>query len=124
MQKTLPKPVDFWASNFYATVNTEECNGCGVCEERCQVGAAKVSEETEQSSVDLNRCIGCGVCVPTCAAEAMSLQKKSAEVKPPETKEDLYEIIMSHKKGKLGKMKVTGKLVVDAIKTGQTHLLK
>jgi hypothetical protein len=31
---------------------------------------------------------------------------------------------MAHKKGRLGKLKVTGKLIVDAIKTRQTHLLK
>lgn len=124
MQKTLPKPVDFWASNFHAAVNFDNCSGCGTCEKRCQVGAAKVSEESSIASVDLNRCIGCGVCVPTCPTGAISLQKKPKEVKPPETREELHEIIMSHKKGSLGKMKVTGKLIIDAISTGQTHLLK
>lgn len=124
MHKNLPKPVDFWASNFYAVVDTDACDGCGNCEKRCQVGAASVSAKKKQSSVDLNRCIGCGVCVPTCPTKAISLQKKPTEVIPPQTKEDLLDIIMSHKKGKLGKLKVTGKLVVDAIRTGQTHLLK
>jgi electron transport complex protein RnfB len=52
------------------------------------------------------------------------LKKKSAEVRPPKTREDLYDIIMSHKKGRLGKLKVTGKLVIDAIRTGQTELLR
>jgi electron transport complex protein RnfB len=124
MHKNLPKPVDFWASNFYAVVDTDACDGCGNCEKRCQVGAASVSAKKTQSSVDLNRCIGCGVCVPTCPTKAISMQKKPTEVIPPQTKEDLLDIIMSHKKGKLGKLKVTGKLVVDAIRTGQTHLLK
>ncbi|MEN8123206.1 MAG: 4Fe-4S dicluster domain-containing protein [Bacteroidota bacterium] len=124
MHKNLPKPVDFWASNFYAVVDNDACDGCGNCEKRCQVGAATVSEETQQTSIDLNRCIGCGVCIPTCPQKAITLQKKLEEVRPPQTKKDLYEIIMSHKKGKLGKLKVTGKLFVDAIKTGQTHLLK
>ena len=31
---------------------------------------------------------------------------------------------MSNKKGTLGKLRVTGKLIVDAILTKQTHLLK
>jgi len=124
MHKTLPKPVDFWASNFYAVVDTDACDGCGNCEKRCQVGAASVSEKKQQSSVDLNRCIGCGVCIPTCPKKAMSLQKRPTEVKPPQTREDLYDIIMAHKKGRLGKLKVTGKLFIDAIRTGQTHLLK
>lgn len=124
MHKNLPKPVDFWASNFYAVVDTDACDGCGNCEKRCQVGAASVSAKKNQSLVDLNRCIGCGVCIPTCPTKAISLEKKPTEVIPPQTKEDLLDIIMSHKKGKLGKLKVTGKLFVDAIRTGQTHLLK
>ena len=124
MHKNLPKPVDFWASNFYAVVDTDACDGCGNCEKRCQVGAASVSEEKKQSSIDLNRCIGCGLCIPTCPKKAISLQKKPTEVTPPETREDLYDIIMSNKKGRLGKLKVTGKVFIDAIRTGQTHLLK
>jgi electron transport complex protein RnfB len=31
---------------------------------------------------------------------------------------------MSKKKGKLGKLKVKGKLIFDAVTTGYTHLLK
>jgi H+/Na+-translocating ferredoxin:NAD+ oxidoreductase subunit B len=124
MHKNLPKPVDFWASNFYAVVDTDTCDGCGNCEKRCQVGAASVSAKKQQSSVDLNRCIGCGVCIPTCPKKAISLQKKPTEIRPPETKQDLYDIIMSHKKGRLGKLKVTGKLLFDAVRTGQTYLLK
>jgi Pyruvate/2-oxoacid:ferredoxin oxidoreductase delta subunit len=124
VHKVLPKPVDFWASNFYAVVDTDACSGCGNCEKRCQVGAAKLSEKDGKSSVDLNRCIGCGLCVPTCPEKAISLVKKKKEVRPPQTREDLYDIIMTHKKGKLGKLGVTGKLMVDAIRTGQTHLLK
>jgi ferredoxin len=124
VHKVLPKPVDFWASNFYAVVDTDACSGCGNCEKRCQVGAAKLSEKDGKSSVDLNRCIGCGLCVPTCPEKAISLAKKKKEVRPPQTREDLYDIIMTHKKGKLGKLGVTGKLMVDAIRTGQTHLLK
>ncbi|MDM8540905.1 4Fe-4S dicluster domain-containing protein [Desulfococcaceae bacterium HSG9] len=124
MHKNLPKPVDFWASNFYAVADANLCDGCGNCEKRCQVGAASVSEKKKQTSIDLNRCIGCGVCVPTCPQKAISLQKKPVEVRPPQNREELYDIIMSNKKGRLGKMKVTGKLFVDAIRTGQTHLLK
>jgi len=124
VHKALPKPVNFWASDFYAVVDTDGCSGCGNCEKRCQVEAAKLSEKDGKSSVDLNRCIGCGLCVPTCPEKAISLEKKKKEVRPPQTREDLYDIIMSHKKGKLGKLGVTGKLMVDAIRTGQTHLLK
>jgi dissimilatory sulfite reductase (desulfoviridin) alpha/beta subunit len=124
MHKGLPKPVDFWASNYFAVVETDVCNGCGNCEKRCQVGAARVSEQKKKTSVDLNRCIGCGLCIPTCPQKAMSLKKKPNEVRPPQTRDDLYDIIMSHKKGSFGKLKIKGKIVIDAIRTGQTHLLR
>jgi NAD-dependent dihydropyrimidine dehydrogenase PreA subunit len=124
MHKTLPIPVDFWATNFFAKIDPETCDGCGNCEKRCQVGAATLSNETQLAAIDLNRCIGCGLCVPTCPKNALSLEKKHRQVSPPQTREDLHDIIMAHKKGRLGKLKVTGKLIVDAIKTRQTHLLK
>jgi Pyruvate/2-oxoacid:ferredoxin oxidoreductase delta subunit len=103
MHKCLPKPVDFWAFNYYAVADTDLCNGCGNCEKRCQVGAARVSEEKQKTSVDLNRCIGCGLCVPTCPQKAMALKRKHIEVRPPQTRDALYDIIMSHKKGWFGK---------------------
>jgi ferredoxin len=124
MHKSLPKPVDFWASNYYAVEDIDLCNGCGNCEKRCQVRAARVSEQKKKASVDLNRCIGCGLCIPTCPPRARSLKKKVNEVIPPQTRDDLYGIIMSHKKGRLGKLKIMGKIVIDAIRTGQTHLLR
>lgn len=124
MHKSLPKPVDFWASNYYAVADIDLCNGCGNCEKRCQVQAARVSEQKKKASVDLNRCIGCGLCIPTCPQKAISLKKKANEVRPPQTRDDLYDIIMSHKKGRLGKLKIMGKIVIDAIRTGQTHLLR
>jgi len=124
MHKSLPKPVDFWASNYYAAVDADACNGCGNCEKRCHVGAARVSEQKQKMSVDLNRCIGCGLCISTCPQNAISLRKKPEEARPPHTRDDLYDIIMAHKKGRIGKLKITGKLVIDAIRTGQTHLLR
>ena len=124
MQKSLPKPVDFWASNFHAAVDADACTGCGVCEQRCQVGAARVSAPEGKARIDLNRCIGCGVCVPACPESALSLRKKAKEVRPPRTRDELHDIIMAHKKGRLGKLAITGKILADAIRTGQTALLK
>jgi hypothetical protein len=50
--------------------------------------------------------------------------KKPTEAIPPQTREELHDILMDKKKGKLGKLMVTGKLLYDAVTTGQTHLLK
>jgi electron transport complex protein RnfB len=124
LHKNLPKPLNFWATNFYAVVNKNTCEGCGNCEESCQVGAVKVSEKENHAAVNIERCLGCGVCVANCPNESISLVKKPIEVMPPQTREELNDIIMDKKKGKFGKLLLTGKLFYDAFRTGQTHLLK
>ena len=124
VHKSLPKPLDFWVTNFLAKVEADKCEACGACENSCQVGAVVVSEEKQYAVVAPERCLGCGVCVTTCPTDAIALSKKPTEVRPPQTREDLYEIIMANKKNRLGKIKLTGKLVVDAIRTGQTKSFK
>jgi ferredoxin len=83
-----------------------------------------VSGKKQPAAVDLDRCIGCGVCVPGCPTHSITLVKKPAEVRPPPTREDLHEIIMAGKKGRLGKLKLTGKLIVDSLRTGHMDMLK
>lgn len=119
MQKGLPKPLDFWTSNHYVDLNSAVCVGCGLCVERCQVDALVLSETEKKVILDLDRCIGCGQCVSVCAKKSLRLQKKSKQVIPPETREDLHNTLMQHKKGSLGKLKLTAKLVSDAIRKGQ-----
>ena len=67
--------------------------------------------------------LGCGACVNTCRKNAISLVKKSNGTAPPETKQELCDIIMSNRKSRLGKAGMVGEIVVDAIRTGQIKLL-
>jgi Pyruvate/2-oxoacid:ferredoxin oxidoreductase delta subunit len=122
--KNLPKPLDFWATNFHAVVNSDTCEGCGACEKRCQVVAVSAPEKKQAAVVDLDRCLGCGVCVPGCPTQSITLVKKPAEKRPPQTREDLHEIIMAGNKGRLGKLKLTGKLIYDSVRTGHMNMLK
>jgi Pyruvate/2-oxoacid:ferredoxin oxidoreductase delta subunit len=124
VHQALPKPLEHWASNFYAVVDRGTCVGCGACEQSCQVNAVHVPAKKQPAMVDLNRCLGCGVCVPGCPTESISLVKKPVELKPPQTLEALRDILMAAKKGRLGKLKLTGKLVADSIRTGNLNLLK
>ena len=124
VQKSLPKPLEYWATNFYARVDAEACESCGACEKRCQVGAVRVAGKNQPAVVNLDRCLGCGVCVPTCPTKSINLVKKPDEVKPPPTREDLHDIIMANRKGRLGKLKLTGKLIVDSVRTGHMNLIK
>jgi electron transport complex protein RnfB len=111
MQKKLPKPVDFWSSNYYAVVNEESCSGCGDCVQRCQVDAAKIDEKTGICNINL-RCIGCGNCVVSCPMEAISLIKKEKQVAPPKDSEELYKIIGENKPGTFGKIGLITKLML------------
>lgn len=120
----LPKPMDYWASNFHSAVDVSLCDGCGACQKRCQVGAVSTSAKGQPALVDLHRCIGCGVCVSTCSREAMSLKKRPTETTPPRTREELFDIIMAKKKGASRRWGVSWKFLFDAVSTGQTHLLK
>jgi NAD-dependent dihydropyrimidine dehydrogenase PreA subunit len=112
LQKGLPKPLEFWATNFYASVDADLCTGCGICVETCQVDAVTIDKDQDISLLNLDRCIGCGNCVVTCTAGAMMLVKKDREVVPPEDTEDLYETLMANKKGTLGKAKLVARLVL------------
>jgi len=109
--QSLPKPLDFWATNYFAEVNPEICTACGTCVDRCQVDAISIDERLNVSRVNLIRCIGCGNCVTTCPSEAISLIKKDKETVPPKDSESLYEIIAANRKGMLGKVMLAMRLI-------------
>jgi len=78
-----PKPSEIVFSNYFAQVDADACTGCGLCEERCQMGAIALTAD-DVAGIDLDRCIGCGLCVTTCPEEALSLiQKPEEQLKTP-----------------------------------------
>lgn len=94
-QKELPGLSRFFATNFYAEVDQDLCEGCGICEGRCNLGAVHVVENLAQ--VDREKCIGCGVCVPKCSSGAMNLLSKEVETIPPKDTLTTYTTIMKRK---------------------------
>ena len=119
IHKMVPKPLDFWAANFHAAVDQTLCDGCGACEKRCQVGAVRAEAKKQPAKVRLDLCIGCGLCVAACPKKAMSLKENRVETVPPETRDELYDIIMAGKKGRLAKLKLLGRITLDSIRTGR-----
>lgn len=111
VHKMLPKPINFWSSDYFASVNRDSCTNCGVCEERCQVNALCL-DELGIPTINLDRCIGCGNCVSSCPSAAISLLKKDKSVVPPLDTQGLYDTIMANKKGKFGKMKLAAHLIL------------
>jgi len=65
------RPIDHVQTTFQAEIDADLCNGCGLCEDRCQVKALVEGEATYE--VDEVRCIGCGLCLSECPMEAISL---------------------------------------------------
>ena len=96
-----PKPAEIVFSNYFAQVDLETCTGCGLCEERCQMGAITYSADT-CAEINLDRCIGCGLCVTSCADEALSLVKKpEGQVKTPPANAIEQMMQMARKRGVL-----------------------
>jgi electron transport complex protein RnfB len=71
-------------ANYYAKVDSELCDACGICVDRCQVKAL----EAKNGDVFVHRekCIGCGLCVTGCPSVAVSLERRQGAelVEPPD----------------------------------------
>lgn len=120
VHRKLPRPMDFWTTNFHARVDETLCDGCGACRIRCQAGAMEIGPG-KQAVVDRHRCLGCGLCVPACRKGAVALVKNAEEVRPPRTRDELHGRIMADKKGGLGKIRVAGRLLLGALASMPTR---
>ncbi len=78
----IDKSVAF--ANYFAEIDEDKCDDCGVCIDRCQVNA--IEPVDFWSKVIKEECIGCGLCISTCPEEAIELRLKpeSERVTPPE----------------------------------------
>ena len=50
-------------------ISEDKCVGCGICVERCPVGA--ISMTADKAVIDMEGCIRCGVCHKACSYEAV-----------------------------------------------------
>jgi electron transport complex protein RnfB len=105
--KKLPRPAEFFGTNYHAEVASDACQECGTCATRCQMEAA--SDGDGPATVDLSRCIGCGLCVSTCPSGAMRLVAKPHEKVPPEDMAKLYMQMYRERYGPLGLVAAVGR---------------
>jgi H+/Na+-translocating ferredoxin:NAD+ oxidoreductase subunit B len=98
--KKLPKPAEFFQSDFLAVVDSDKCEVCGTCTTRCQMDA--ITGDDGPPAVVEDRCIGCGLCVTTCPSEAMSLRRIERKPPPPKDTAALYTKIFKERYGPLG----------------------
>ncbi len=71
-------------ANYSASIDGSTCSACGVCAQRCQVGA--IAARDGAYTVDAERCIGCGLCSTGCPTGAATLSRRPGAqlVHPPE----------------------------------------
>jgi len=55
-----------------ATVHSEVCSGCRICNDLCPFNAISFDDELEVSAISEALCQGCGTCVAACPAGAIS----------------------------------------------------
>ena len=82
-------------TNYIATLAQEECNGCEICADHCQIKAIKM--EGDYPIVDEAFCIGCGVCARFCPSEAMKMKEREKKIIPPKTYKELMVRLMKEK---------------------------
>jgi len=82
-------------TNYIARLEQEDCNGCEICVDHCQIKAIKM--EGDYPVVDGESCIGCGVCANFCPTEAMKMVEREKKVIPPKNFKDLMIRLMKEK---------------------------
>ena len=80
-------------SSFIMTVNEDECSGCGVCIDRCQMDA--LSLDGAMLVRNAERCIGCGLCISVCPTEALKLELRKGAAVPPHNQRELNAAMMA-----------------------------
>ncbi len=89
--------VSYPVSNFYSSINTDDCTACGLCEDRCPAKAISIDDV---AVVDLSLCIGCGLCASACPTDAITLIRRDDSVDPPADIKELY-LTIAEEKGRL-----------------------
>jgi Pyruvate/2-oxoacid:ferredoxin oxidoreductase delta subunit len=82
-------------THYLARVNHDECNGCEVCADHCQIKAIRM--EGDYPVVDQEFCLGCGVCAHFCPSGAMKMEERDKKIIPPQTYKELIMRLMKEK---------------------------
>ena len=109
--KKFQRPVEFYHSNYYSKVDSENCEACWDCIESCPMEA--LSMDADYPSVDLDRCIGCGVCSSKCPSGAIEIKSKDSKYIPPKNTDAMYKKILMERIGIGGMLKTFPKIILQ-----------
>lgn len=116
--KKLPRPVEAFHTNFFARLETDLCNGCTRCVQRCQMDAVKMNGPVRGDGgkptpvIDLDRCIGCGLCVATCPTGSLSLVSTKRKTIPPRNASFMYGKMYIERRGVFGALLLVAKYLL------------
>lgn len=88
--KTYDRPADHVISSYHATIDSDLCQSCGSCLERCPMDALV---EAKEMGVDLGRCIGCGLCVSACDENAIRMAPRAEARSIPDNYFDMLSTL-------------------------------
>jgi len=99
--KRHPQPASLVSTPFVVAADSDTCEGCGVCVDRCQMEALELVDE--KVALDGHRCIGCGLCISTCPTNSLALIRKP-DYKQQNVPENMIKasIQLGQTRGKLG----------------------
>jgi len=85
-------------SNYEVRLSGNKCKACGLCVERCPMGAIELrscpgarNKEGKAAAPNPGLCIGCGVCANSCPTKSLILFLRPEIVEPPRDVADLKE---------------------------------
>ncbi|MDY6904381.1 MAG: 4Fe-4S binding protein [Thermodesulfobacteriota bacterium] len=65
-------------SRYVPEIDTEDCSGCGICEDRCWFGAISLDDD-DVAVVMEDKCLGCGQCAISCPEAAITMNEIRGE---------------------------------------------
>ena len=79
IRTTIDYGIQFlWKGHHVAQVDTELCNGCAQCIQRCQFKALSFSATQNKAYIDPFQCFGCGLCSTECPQDAISMVERAS----------------------------------------------
>ena len=66
--------------HYVASIDYDQCNGCGICMQRCHYGALRFeySYAMNKPNIDQFKCFGCGMCSTGCPRGAITMVERES----------------------------------------------